>query len=62
MIKALAFLLTLLGFVALSMGVLGLFGKDVVSLSPWALTILGFIFFIGGISMLKSRRDTDEIR
>jgi hypothetical protein len=61
MIKAIALLLTLFGFVALTMGVLGLFGEDIVEINPWALTILGFIFFLGGISLLKRRRDTDEI-
>jgi hypothetical protein len=61
MIKGLAFLLTLFGFVALSMGVLGIFGKQIVNISPWALAILGLIFFLGGISLLKRRRDTDEI-
>ena len=61
MIKAIAMLLTLFGFVALSMGVLGLFGEDIVAVSPWALTILGFIFFLGGLSLLKRRRDTDEV-
>lgn len=60
MIKALAFLLTLVGLVSLSMGVLGIFGPDIVALSPWALAILGFIFFLGGLSLLKQRRDTDE--
>ena len=61
MIKAIAFLLILTGFVGLTMGVLGIFGKDIVALHPWALTILGLIFFLGGISLLKRRRDTDEI-
>ena len=61
MIKAIAFLLTLAGFVALTMGVLGIFGQNIVSLHPWALAILGLIFFTGGISLLKRRRDTDEI-
>jgi hypothetical protein len=61
MIKAMALLLTLIGFVGLTMGVLGIFGKDLVDLSPWALAILGLIFFSGGISLLKRRRDTDEI-
>ncbi len=61
MIKAIALLLTLVGFVALTMGVLGIFGEDLVELSPWALAILGLIFFSGGISLLKRRRDTDEI-
>ena len=61
MIKAIALLLTLVGFVGLTMGVLGIFGQDLVNLHPWALTILGLIFFSGGISLLKRRRDTDEI-
>ncbi len=61
MIKAIALLLTLVGFVGLTMGVLGIFGEDLVELSPWALAILGLIFFSGGISLLKRRRDTDEI-
>jgi hypothetical protein len=61
MIKAIAFLLTLFGVVALSMGVLGLFGENIVEISPWALTILGFVFFLGGISLMKRRRDTDEV-
>lgn len=60
MIKAIALLLTLVGFVSLTMGVLGIFGEDVVDIHPWALTILGFIFFMGGVSLLKRRRDTDE--
>lgn len=60
MIKALALLLTLVGFVGLTMGVLGIFGKDIVDLHPWALAILGFIFFTGGIGLLKRRADTDE--
>lgn len=61
MIKAIALLLTLVGFVSLTMGVLGIFGEDLVDLHPWALSILGLIFFLGGISLLKRRRDTDEI-
>jgi hypothetical protein len=61
MIKAIALLLTLAGFVGLTMGVLGIFGQNFVNLSPWALAILGLIFFSGGISLLKRRRDTDEI-
>lgn len=60
MIKALALILTLVGFVGLTMGVLGIFGQDVVDLHPWALAILGFIFFTGGIGLLKRRPDTDD--
>lgn len=61
MIKVLAMILALVGVVGLILGVLGIFGKDLVSLSPWALAILGLIFFGAGISLLKRRRDTDEI-
>jgi LPXTG-motif cell wall-anchored protein len=43
------------------MGVLGIFGTDIVDINPWALGILGLIFFSGGLSLLKRRRDTDEI-
>jgi hypothetical protein len=61
MIKVLAMILALVGVVGLILGVLGIFGKDLVALSPWALAILGLIFFGAGISLLKRRRDTDEI-
>jgi len=55
MIKAIALLLTLTGFVSLTMGVLGIFGEDIIDLHPWALSILGLIFFSGGISLLKTK-------
>lgn len=29
-----------------------------IALSPWAMTILGGVFFISGVSMLKYRKDT----
>jgi F0F1-type ATP synthase assembly protein I len=61
MIKALALLLTLVGFVGLTLGVLGIFGDNIVDIHPWALAILGLIFFSGGIGLLKKQRDTDEI-
>ena len=62
MIKALALILTIAGIIGLILGVLGLFGQNVVALSPWALAILGLIFFSSGVGLLKQRRDTDEIR
>ncbi len=62
MIKVIATILTLIGFVGLILGVLGIFGRDLVALSPWALAILGVIFFGAGIGLLKRRKDTDEIR
>lgn len=62
MIKILALVMTIGGAIALVMGVLGIFGSVALMLSPWALTILGFIFFVAGISMLKYRKDTDEVQ
>ena len=57
MIKILALILTIGGMVALIMGVMGIFGNNLVPLNPWALTILGGVFFISGVSMLKYRKD-----
>jgi hypothetical protein len=62
MIKALALILTLVGIIGLILGILGIFGRNLVALSPWALAILGLIFFSSGIGLLKRRRDTDEIK
>lgn len=61
MIKILAVILLIGGAISLVMGVLGIFGSVALMFSPWALAILGFIFFIAGISMLKYRKDTDEV-
>ena len=57
MIRILAIILTIGGMIALILGVLGIFGNNLVALSPWALTILGGIFFVSGVSMLKYRKD-----
>lgn len=61
MIKILAMVLVVIGIIGLIMGVLGIFGPNLVTLSPWALAILGFVFFVSGIGLLKRRRDTDEV-
>lgn len=61
MIKTLAVIMLIGGAIALVLGVLGIFGNIALMFSPWALAILGFIFFIAGISMLKYRKDTDEV-
>ncbi len=61
MIKILALILVVIGITGLILGVLGLFGPNIVSLNPWALSILGLPFFVSGIGLLKRRRDTDEI-
>ncbi len=59
MIKILGFILTIGGAIALIMGVLGAFGSFEAGLSPWALIILGVVFFFAGIGLLKYRKDTD---
>ncbi|MCH2490675.1 MAG: hypothetical protein MK211_11050 [Flavobacteriales bacterium] len=59
MIKILGFILTIGGAIALIMGVLGAFGSFETGLSPWALIILGVVFFFAGIGLLKYRKDTD---
>lgn len=61
MIKIVAVILLLAGVVGLVLGVPGIFGRDIIQMSPWALAILGIIFFMAGIGLLKRRRDTDEI-
>lgn len=61
MIKILAVIMLIGGAISLVMGVLGIFGSVALMMSPWALAILGFVFFIAGISMLKYRKDTDEV-
>ena len=60
MIKILGFILTIAGGIALVMGVLGAFGSLTVGMSPWALIILGVVFFLAGIGLLKNRKDTDQ--
>lgn len=47
--------LTLAGMTGLVLGVLGIFGKDLVQIHPWALAILGLIFFSSGIGLLKRK-------
>lgn len=55
MIKIVGLVLTLVGFVGLILGVLGIFGKELVALHPWALAILGIIFFGAGVGLLKRK-------
>lgn len=60
MIKILGFLLTISGAIGLVLGVLGAFGNLDAGMSPWALIILGVVFFFAGIALLKNRKDTDQ--
>ncbi|HYG01788.1 MAG TPA: hypothetical protein VD927_05040 [Chryseosolibacter sp.] len=59
MIKSIGFLLTIVGIAGLILGVLGIFGRNYSGFSPWALAILGLIFFSSGIGLLKSRANSD---
>ncbi|GAA5025256.1 hypothetical protein GCM10011506_09640 [Marivirga lumbricoides] len=52
-IKIIGISLTIAGILGLTFGVLGIFGSNIVALNPWAMTILGFIFFISGVGMVK---------
>ncbi len=61
MIKILGLILTLLGAIGLVMGILGIFGSMSTGISPWALAILGIVFFFAGIGILKRKKDTDEV-
>ena len=60
MIKILGFILTIAGAIMLIFGVLGAFGSVNPGMNPWALAILGVIFFFAGIGLLKHRKDTDQ--
>lgn len=62
MIKILGFILTIAGGITLVMGVLGAFGSMDIGMNSWALIILGVVFFIAGIGLLKNRKDTDQIK
>jgi uncharacterized membrane protein len=52
-VKIIAIILVLVGFLGLTFGVLGIFGTPIIALNEWAMTILGFIFFVSGIGLLK---------
>ncbi|MFD2827331.1 hypothetical protein ACFSYG_12680 [Leeuwenhoekiella polynyae] len=61
MIKILALVMVIGGAISLVIGIMGVFGSLSTGVSPWALAILGGIFFLSGISLLKYRKDTDVI-
>jgi hypothetical protein len=46
--------LILLGIAGLIIGMFGIFGENMTKQNPWIFAILGFIFFVSGISLLKS--------
>lgn len=60
MIKTLALIMTLGGAIALVVGVLAIFDNLSISLSPYAVAILGVVFFFAGISLLKYANKSDK--
>ena len=55
--QVIGIVLIIFGFIGLILGVLGIFGSNIVAISPWALTILGIVFFASAIGLLKTTRD-----
>jgi hypothetical protein len=60
MIKILGMILVVAGMIGLSLGVFGIFGGLPI-VTPWAFAIVGLIFFISGIGIVKRKKDTDEV-
>ena len=61
MIKIIGITLTIAGIFGLTFGVLGIFGNNLIGLEPWALAILGLIFFTSGIGLLKKSDNSNKI-
>lgn len=62
MVKIIGLVLVVVGGIGLTLGVPGVFGPDIVRMNPWALAILGFIFFGSGIGLLKAHRAGNEMK
>jgi hypothetical protein len=60
MIKIIGVVLLSLGAIGLIIGITGIFGSTNVGINPWALAILGIIFFTSSVGLLKRRKDTDD--
>ncbi len=56
-IKIIGVTLTIAGALGLTFGIIGLFGSNLIAINPWAMTILGFIFFLSGVGMVKKLSD-----
>lgn len=57
--KTIGGILTLVGALLLVIGVVGLFGTNWLQGNPWVYTILGAVFFIAGISLLRTVRSVE---
>tara|TARA_R110002096_G_scaffold260855_1_gene454171 strand:- start:219 stop:395 length:177 start_codon:yes stop_codon:yes gene_type:complete len=53
MLKYLGLTFTILGAIALILGIIGIFGAPIIQINSWALSILGIIFFSSGLGLLK---------
>jgi uncharacterized membrane protein len=62
MIKILGVVMAVGGAIALVLGVLGAFGTMNMGSATWPCLLLGIVFFFAGISMLKTRKDTDALK
>lgn len=51
--KILGLLFVVIGAIGLILGIIGIFGQNLVTISPWALATLGFIFFLAGMGLVK---------
>ncbi|MEK7255541.1 MAG: hypothetical protein AAB316_12405 [Bacteroidota bacterium] len=55
--KVLGTALIALGFIGLVPGVLGIFERqEYLGVSPWALVILGIVFFTSGVGLIQTVR------
>ena len=62
MIKIFRIIMAVGGAIALVLGVLGAFGTMNMGSATWPCLLLGIVFFFAGISMLKTRKDSDAIK
>lgn len=58
--KYLAIILTLIGGVLLAIGVAGYFGSGIQGVNSTVFAILGVVFFIAGISLLRTVRSVEK--
>ena len=58
--KYLAIILTIIGAIMLAIGVAGYFGSGIQGANPTVFTILGAVFFIAGIALLKTVRSVEK--
>ncbi|WP_121667653.1 hypothetical protein [Mesonia aquimarina] len=60
MIKILGIVLTVVGMIGLILGIFGIFGSINIP-GAWPFAIVGLIFFLSGIGIIKRKKDTDEV-